>query len=66
MDPEHLTGSIQSMMDTPETQGQMIWYLGDNHTITFSFPQDALAPYAAGEQSLTYDLDKLTVIQMMH
>lgn len=59
MDPDNLTGSIQSMMDTPETQGQMIWYLGDNHTITFLFPQDALAPYAAGEQSLTYDLDKL-------
>ena len=59
MDPDNLTGSIQSMIDTPETEGQMIWYLGANHTITFLFPQYALAPYAAGEQSLTYDLDKL-------
>ena len=59
MDPDNLTGSIQSMIDTPETEGQMVWYLGTNQTITFLFPQYALAPYAAGEQSLTYDLDKL-------
>ena len=59
LDPDNLTGTIKSMLDTPETEGQMIWYLGANHTITFLFPQDALAPYAAGEQSLTYDLDKL-------
>lgn len=59
LEPDNLTGSIQSMIDTPDTEGQMVWYLGADHTITFLFPQYALAPYAAGEQCLTYDLDKL-------
>lgn len=57
--PDTLTEDVQTMIDSEGESGNMVWYLNNDDTITFLFPQYAVAPYAAGEQTLTYDLTKL-------